>query len=370
MIHLAALEIKKYRHICLLFLSLIVCASLFAQEKKVSLLFAGDAMQHTRQLDAAKTVDGYDYSSYFQHVKDEIQAADISVVNLETTLPGKNYSGFPLFGSPDAFAFSLKDAGFDIFLTANNHCVDKGKKGIERTIAMLDSMQVKHLGTYTTRAKKELSYPLMVVKNGIRIAMLNYTYDTNGLEIPSPNVVNVTSRKQILKDIELCKIMKADIIVANMHWGIEYKLKQSKAQESLADFLIEHGVRLVIGSHPHVVQPLDIRRNKDSIENVVAYSMGNFVSGMKVVNTDGGMLVKIELSKKDKDSAVTIDNCSYSLVFVHKPIENGRAVYQLIPVEKWNNEKGKEKLGADVFQKMQVFYSNAKEAIESLRNKQ
>lgn len=358
------------KHIYIIFLSLFTVTGLFSQEKKVSLLFAGDAMQHQRQLDAAKTSDGqYDYSSYYQHIKDQIQEADIAVVNLETTLPGKKYSGYPLFGSPDSFAFALKDAGFDVFLTANNHCVDKGKQGLERTIAVLDSMHVKHLGTYVNKKSKELTYPLMIVKNGIRIAMLCYTYDTNGMPVYEPNVVNVTSRKQILKDIELCKVMKADIIVANMHWGEEYKLKNNKAQENLANFLIQNGVRLVIGGHPHVVQPIDIRKREDSIENVVVYSMGNLVSGMKVVNTDGGMMVKIELSKENDSAPVKIDSCSYSLVYVHKPVVDGKAVYQLIPVEKYDNEEGKEKLGEVAFAKMQVFYRNAKAAVESLWNK-
>ncbi|NDW08382.1 CapA family protein [Dysgonomonas sp. 520] len=349
---------------------LFIAASVYSQEQKVSLLFAGDAMQHQRQLDAAKTKTGYDYSSYYQHIKDEVSAVDIAVVNLETTLPGKNYTGYPKFGSPDSFAFALKDAGFDIFLTANNHSADKGKLGIERTLDILDSIGVKHLGTYKDQKHKDNSYPLLVVKNGIRIAMLNYSYDTNGMPVPAPNIVNLINKKQILRDIELCKIMKADIIVANMHWGEEYKLKNNKTQAGLAQFLIDNGVQLVIGGHPHVVQPIDIRKAGDSIENIVVYSMGNLVSGMRVVNTDGGMMVKIEISKESEDAPVKIDNCSYSLVFVHKPVENGRAMYQLIPVEKYNNEEGKAFMGAEAFGKMEVFYKNAKAAVESLWNKQ
>jgi poly-gamma-glutamate synthesis protein (capsule biosynthesis protein) len=182
-------------------------------------------------------------------------------------------------------------------------------------------------------------------------------------------MVNIIDRKQILKDIELCKVMNADIIVANMHWGDEYKLKNNKTQEKLADFLIQNGVRLVIGGHPHVVQPIDIQKNGDSIKNVVVYSLGNFVSGMRVVNTDGGMMVKVELSKENGSAPVKIDSCSYSLVFVHKPVIDGRAHYQLIPVEKFDNEEGKEFLGATIFEKMQVFYKNAVGAIESLWKK-
>lgn len=346
----------------------IICCILRSQEKNVSLLFAGDAMQHQSQLDAARVKDGYDYSSYFRHIKDEIEAADIAIVNFETTLPGKNYTGYPTFGSPDAFAYSLKDAGFDVFLTSNNHCLDKGKKGLERTITILDSIQVKHIGTYVDQRHRELLYPMILIKNGIRIGLLNYTYGTNGIKTKIPNIVNLIDRKKILEDIEIAKRMNPDIIVANMHWGVEYVLKQNKEQTDLANFLIENGVRLVIGGHPHVVQPIDIRRENDSIESVIVYSLGNFVSGMKAVNTDGGMMVRIDL-RKDENGNVHIDRCNYSLVWVHKPIEASKQKFQLIPVSEYNNEEGRENLGKLAFSKMIIFERNAKKTIESLWQK-
>ena len=206
----------KIHFTLLLFLSLNSCA--WGQEQKVSFLFAGDAMQHKTQLDVAKTKDGYDYSAYFKHVEDEIKQADIAVVNFETTLPGEKYTGYPRFGSPDEFAFTLKDVGFDVFLTANNHILDKDKKGLERTIDMLDSLKVKHTGVFKDKEKRDLYYPLMMIKNGIRIAMLNYTYGTNGFEVTKPNIVNYIDRKQILKDIDQVKLMQADIIIANVRW--------------------------------------------------------------------------------------------------------------------------------------------------------
>lgn len=354
---------RKYSLFFLLFTSMGFMS--FAQEQKVSLLFAGDAMQHQSQLDAAKTKDRYNYSSYFTQIEDQVKAADIAVVNLETTLPGKGYTGYPCFGSPDAFAYALKDAGFSVFLTANNHSLDKRKQGLERTITMLDSMQVKHLGTYVNQEKKDLHYPLMVIKNGIRIALLNYTYATNGIEIQKPNIINLIDKKQILADIQSAKMMKADIIIANMHWGIEYKLSPSNEQKELAQFLIKNGVRLVIGGHPHVVQPIDIQKRNDSIQNIVVYSMGNFVSGMKADNTDGGMMVKIDLSK-DNEGVVQIDSCSYSLVWVNKPLENGKPNFHLIPVEQYKNEEGKLKLGEESYNKMIKFSDTAKKTIESL----
>ena len=342
-----------------LFFSCIICA----QEKKVRLLFAGDAMQHKSQIDAAKTKDGYDYSSYFKHINAQIDSADIAVVNMEVTLAGKPYTGYPAFSAPNEFADELKNAGFDVFLTANNHILDKGKRGLQRTIDQLDTIQVKHLGSYIDKEQRSLRYPLMLIKNGIRIAMLNYTYDTNGIKVQAPNIVNYIQRDSILNDIRKAKQMNADVIVANMHWGLEYKLKQSKEQVDLADFLINNGVNLVIGNHPHVVQPIDVRKEGDSIKNIVVYSLGNFVSGMKATNTDGGMMVTIDLSKNE-DDVVKIDSCSYSLVWVHKPLEEGRLQIQLIPVSEYEDkEKGIGLLGEDAYLRMMKFASVAKETI-------
>jgi poly-gamma-glutamate synthesis protein (capsule biosynthesis protein) len=356
------------KRICFLFLTLSLYTLSYAQHAKVSLLFAGDAMQHQSQLDGAKTKQGYDYSSYFKQIEDRVDSVDIAVVNFETTLPGKAYTGYPCFGSPDAYAYALRDAGFDVFLTANNHSLDKGRLGVERTIEMLDSMQIKHLGTYVNTEKRDIHYPMMLIKNGIRIAMLNYTYGTNGFEVRHPNVINLIDRKQIAEDIQIAKYMNPDIIVANIHWGDEYKLQPNKMQKDLADFLIKNGVRLVIGAHPHVVQPIDIQKKGDAIQNIVAYSLGNFISGMKVVNTDGGMMVRIDLSK-DNEGNVSIDTCSYSLVWVHKPLKDNKLDYQLIPVEKYTNHEGRALLGEIAYQKMDVFARSAKKAIESMWNR-
>lgn len=345
----------------------VVSSFSYAQEQKVSFLFAGDAMQHKAQLDVAKTKNGYDYSAYFKYVENEIKKADVAVVNLETTLPGSRFTGYPCFGSPDEYAFALKDAGFDVFLTANNHILDKGKDGLERTVMVLDSMKVKHTGVFVNDEKRELYYPLMMIRNGIRIAILNYTYATNGFGVTKSNVVNYIDRKQILKDIQAAKQMKADIIIANIHWGIEYVLKHNREQKDLADFLIQNGVRLVIGGHPHVVQPIDIQKKEGAIENIVVYSMGNLISAMKPVNTTGGIMVKIDVSK-DENGQINIDSCSYSLVWVNKLMKdkNTPSFFELLPVDDFNNEKGKEKLGAEAFLKMQTFAANAKAAIESL----
>lgn len=347
-------------------LLLLFASEILGQTHKVSMLFAGDAMQHKSQLeDAAKADGSYDYSQYFQEVAKYNKAVDLAIVNLEVTLAGKPYTGYPAFGAPDEFAVALKEAGFDMFVTANNHAADRRKLGIERTVDVLNSLDIIHTGTFKDSLEREIYYPLMLLQDGIRIAMLNYTYGTNGIPVTAPNIVNIIDTVQIKKDIADAKKLGAHIIVANMHWGEEYILKQNKTQERLANFLIDNGVRLVIGNHPHVVQPVDIRRKGDRIESIIVYSLGNYVSGMRTVNTSGGMTVRIDLSKEPGEP-VSIDFFDYSLVWTHKPKVKGvYSNFRLLPVEEYENESGKSILGTD-YTEMESFAKAARTAIESL----
>lgn len=350
----------------ILTLLLILSSPLIGQTHKVSLLFAGDAMQHKNQLEDAKQANGsYDYSQYFAEVQEDVKAVDLAIVNLEVTLAGTPHTGYPTFSAPDEYALALKDAGFGMFVTANNHSADRRKKGIDRTIDVLNSLDIIHTGTFKDTLEREIYYPLMLLQDGIRIAMLNYTYGTNGIPVTAPNIVNIIDTVQIKKDIADAHKLGAHIIIANMHWGDEYVLKQNKTQERLANFLVDNGVHLVIGNHPHVVQPVDIRRRGDSIESIIVYSLGNYVSGMRTVNTSGGMTVRIDISKEPGEP-VSIDAFDYSLVWTHKPKKNGVYTdFKLLPVDKFENEKGKEALGAD-YAEMESFAKAAREAIESM----
>ena len=202
------------------------------------LLFVGDLMQHQGQINAARTSTGYDYSTCFAYVKEEIKKADLSIANLEVTLGGKPYKGYPAFSAPDEFLTAIHDAGFNVLVTANNHSLDRGKSGLERTIQLIDSLKVPHAGTYINADEREKKYPLVLEKNGFRIALLNYTYGTNGIPVTPPNIVNYIDTAIIAKDIEESKAMKPDAIIACMHWGIEYQSlpdKEQKIPRRLAD---------------------------------------------------------------------------------------------------------------------------------------
>ena len=207
---------------------------------EVSLLFAGDAMQHKAQIQSAKQGEAYDYSPCFADITHEIASADYAVVNLESPIGGQPYTGYPCFSAPDEFPIALQNAGFDLFLTANNHCLDRYTRGAIRTLHILDSIGTDHIGTYDSKDSFERFYPFITSIKGIRIAFLNYTYGTNGFTPHSPLIVNYIDKEK-KKDIFRAKTLSADLIVACLHWGDEYQLLPNKRQEDLADFLVKEG---------------------------------------------------------------------------------------------------------------------------------
>ena len=318
---------------CIL-LAMIYSVTLSAQER-ITLLFVGDLMQHDAQIKAAHTSDGYDYSDCFKLVSPEIQKADIAIANLEVTLGGKPYRGYPSFSAPDEFLYAVQETGFDVLLTANNHCLDRGKHGLERTAHLLDSLQIPFLGTYRSPEERTKRYPLLIEKNGFRIVFLAYTYDTNGLRPSEPNIVNYIEREQMREDILAARRMQPDAIIACMHWGLEYHSLPNASQKELADWLISQGVDHVIGSHPHVVQPMEVRPDiKTPAKHLVVYSLGNFISNMSKENTDGGAMVQMVLSKK---AGITrLEDCCYSLVWTSRPLLSKKKNFVLYPASHIN----------------------------------
>lgn len=337
-----------------IFITLLYSVTLFSQER-ITLLFVGDLMQHQAQIDAARTSDGkYDYSTCFSLVKEQISRADLAIGNLEVTLGGKPYSGYPAFSAPDEYVKAIKEAGFDILLTANNHCLDRGKKGLERTILMLDSLEIPYAGTYRNPAERTQRYPLFIRKNGFCIAFLNYTYGTNGIQPTSPNIVNYIDKEIMLKDIRSAQARKPDAIIACMHWGEEYHSLPNREQKELADWLLQQGVTHVIGSHPHVIQPMELRTDGYR-QHAIVYSLGNFISNMRNENTDGGLIFTMQLEKYPLPQPVhpmfttksyapsftpflisypfsRITHCGYNLVWTARPALTNEKNYMLYPV--------------------------------------
>ncbi len=298
--------------------------------RHLSLLIAGDLMQHMPQIKSAKQSDGsYDYEECFAGIKAEVERADIAIANFETTLAGQPYSGYPQFSAPDDFLSTVQSAGFDIMLTANNHCVDTRRKGLERTLNMMDSLGMAHLGTYRTLDERQEHYPFLLEKNGLRIVLLNFTYDTNGIPVPQPCHVNLMDTLEIAADLDKARQMKPDAIIALPHWGIEYQTLPSKEQREMAAWLLSHGVDHIIGGHPHVAQPLELRNDG---RNLVAWSMGNLVSNQSKPNTYGGYMVRLDITKSGLQT--TLSDCYYTLYWVSRPPDNGyRHTYRILPID-------------------------------------
>jgi len=314
----------------LLSILMLSIVSLLQSNHTVNMTFVGDAMQHAPQITAAHQADGtYDYSDCFTYLADDIKWADLAVVNLECPLGGKPYTGYPCFSAPDSYARQLRDVGFDLFLTANNHCLDRRDKGLVRTCQMLDSLHIPHIGTYLDQSERTQRIPYIVNVKGIKIAFLDYTYGTNGIPIQGDVIVDFIDQQLIADDIALARERGAHAICVNLHWGIEYQLKPVASQRTLADWLVSQGVDLIIGGHPHVVEPMEVRYSKEHDKNVLlVYSMGNFISNQSDIDCRGGAMVKVSL-KMENGRAVMFEP-RYKLFFVQKPQARGEN-YVLIP---------------------------------------
>jgi|GEM_PF-22065 len=284
--------------------------------KRARLVFGGDLMQHKPQVNAAKDNNGeYNYSESFQYVKPIFEEADLAFINLETTLTmSDNYTGYPLFRSPEEIAWALNDIGIDVAVLANNHILDGGKQGVYTTLELLNTAGIKNTGIFTNSNDYIERHPLMLKVKGLNIALLNYTYGTNGLPTPAGLSVNRIDSFNIARDITLIDRTKTDAVIVFFHWGNEYERKPSEQQKQLSQLCHDLGVELVIGSHPHVIQPISYQVENDLI---TVYSLGNLVSNQRDRYTDGGIIVAIDISK-EKGQKLKITP-SYTPVWVQLP---------------------------------------------------
>ena len=328
---------------------------LFAQ--KLTLLYGGDVMSHGPQIKAAyhPATDSYEYDASFQFVKPIIQQADIAIVNLEVTHAGKPYAGYPQFSAPDELSTALKTAGFDVLLTANNHSCDGGSKGVIRTLDVLDKIGMKHTGTFRNKAERDATYPLMLEKNGIRLALLNYTYGTNGLTVAAPLIINYIDSNVIQKDVKKAKALGAEYIVCTLHWGTEYQSLPSSYQKKWEDFCYSIGVDMIIGSHPHVIQPVE-RKTINKKDHFTAWSLGNYVSNQRDRYKNGGLMVTTTLERRDK---VELADVHHLFHYVHVGQDRGVKCYYMLPEFPYNDYK-KGFLPLEDKIKMDLFFSDSR----------
>lgn len=296
------------------------------EKTSVTLLAVGDNLIHSQIIKSGKQRNGsYNYDHLYTLIKDKISAADISVVNQETILGGNSftYSGYPAFNSPTQIGDALINAGFDVVLHATNHTMDKGLKGVENTYSYWKKHpKIKVVGINMT--KKQSDQIPIIKKNGIKIAILNYTYGLNGYRNPKnkPYLVNLLDKNKIKKDVMNAK-RKADFVIVFPHWGIEYVLKPSRQQKEMTKYLSDLGVDLVIGSHPHVLEPVEWIKTKKDHKMLVYYSLGNFVSFQTEAPRMLGGIAEVTITKEK--NATYISKSSITPIIFH--YEHGPSNY-------------------------------------------
>ena len=306
-------------------------------DSKISFVAIGDIMCHNTQIKDAYKNGTYDFSYVFTDIKEYIEKADIAIGNLETTFAGskKGYSGYPQFNTPEALATNLKDLGIDVLTTPNNHCLDTGYSGLESTIDFLDSAGISHTGTYKTPEAQNTV--LFKEINGVKFAFLAFTYGTNGIPIPSGKeyCLNLIDKDLILSQINIAKEGNPDIICTSMHWGIEYQRQPNAEQKELADFLFNNGVDIIIGSHPHVLQPFEKREitleDGTKKDGFIIYSMGNFMSAQNKTNTKNSIILNINITKHGGNGKITIDDISYIPIYMYS---NSLSHYKVLDINK------------------------------------
>lgn len=292
---------------------------------QINLAFVGDLMFHSTLLRAAKRGERYDFTPFFAHVRDIISSADLAFCNLETTLAGPPYTGYPLFSTPDAALDALKWAGFDVINVANNHMLDRGIEGLLRTVR-----KIREAGLCAVGARLEKTEPRYTVVNvkGLKVAFCSFTYGTNGLRAPAAYsyVFDYIDRQVVSETVSQMRAV-ADIVVVHFHFGVEHALKPTEEQKRLSKMCIDLGADLVIGTHPHVLQKVSIVQHGGK-RKMIAYSLGNFVGDMESNLTKLGVILNVTF-----DVRVGVVGVQPVLVWTQKFWPSGQLSFRVVPVE-------------------------------------
>lgn len=364
------------------------------KETTATVLSTGDIMVHSPQLTGAYVPSSglYDFSAFFKETAPYFKNADLNIGNLEVTFggnEGREYSGYPMFNTPDSLADAIKESGLNLLLTSNNHSYDTGLSGLKRTVSILKQKGIDYTGTKENET--ELAYIIKKINN-ISVGIINYTYETspsnptegrkylNGsiISAEANNLINSFSYNKIeafYTDIEAnltqMKNDGAEFLVVYIHWGNEYQTTPNTHQKSIAQRLCNMGVDIIIGSHPHVIQPVELITSEDSLHTAVClYSTGNAVSNQRqelmtscpTGHTEDGMLFEFTL-KKTKDG-VYLTGLDLIPTWVNKYLQNGRYQYTIYPIEN-PDDLSKYSFNATSLQKAKNSYERTKAIVSS-----
>lgn len=305
----------------------------------IKISVVGDLMCHSTQYNYARVEgDSFNFVPVFRYIEKYFQESDFTFGNLETVLAGKErgYSGYPLFNTPDDYVISLQKVGFDLLVTANNHSLDKGEDGLRRTIKKLNEYGIHYTGTYSSQKDRD-SVRIFNIK-GISFAILAYTYGTNGMQIPNGReyIINLISDELIKNDIQSARNKGAEIVIVHYHFGEEYKREPSAYQKNVVDKTIKFGADIVVGGHPHVLQPVKYYKTENARvdSGFVAYSLGNFFSNQQWRYSDVGAILQFEIEKHFKNDSLALRSLSFVPAWVFRGVtENGKEYILLPPAD-------------------------------------
>ena len=305
--------------------------------ERIVIAAVGDLMTHSPQFTSARTAEGYDFGPCFAPVAARLSGADLAIGNFETVVAGaeRGFSGYPTFNAPDEFAKAAAGAGFDVLTTANNHVLDRGPSGLERTLEVLDDLDVKHTGS--ARTKTEAASFVIADVKGVSVAVLAYTYGMNGFTAPvdRPWMVNVIDQARMRDAVKRAREAGAEIIIVSIHNGIEYQRHPSESQVALERAMIDAGADVVLGSHPHVIQPMETvaatREDGSARTGFIIHSLGNFVSNQRERYRNTGLLLEFGFEKDMRSGITSLVTVEYVPVWVDDTDEAGKE-HRVLPI--------------------------------------
>jgi len=340
----------------------------------ISISAVGDIMCHSPQFDYARVrADSFDFNPEFSHVKSYLLNSDIVFGNLETVAAGNTfkYSGYPAFNSPDDFIRAIKESGFTMLVTANNHAFDRGARGVLRTISVIKNSGLNYDGTFTSERDRD-SIRIFEIK-GIRAAFLAYTYGVNGNYIPKGKayLINIIDTTLIKHDIASAREKGAEIVLVYFHFGTQYKRGIDEFQNQIVEKTIKYGADIIIGSHPHVVEPVVFyKANNSKLDTgFAAYSLGNFVSNQRWRYADAGLILKIYLTKNLRTKTIYINKVSYLPTWVFKGRVGNKDEFEVLPSQLSFKREYPKFLTLDDIRKMKEAFEDTKEVMTKYTDK-
>jgi poly-gamma-glutamate synthesis protein (capsule biosynthesis protein) len=322
------------------------------------IMLVGDLQQSNGQVAAAydPANKSYDYSNCFRYVQPLFGVSDVVIGNLETTFSGKPYGSNPFYSAPEQFALALKYAGFNCLMTANDHCADRDKEGMVKTIRLLDSLGIHHTGTFLNAQNKVLNNPLMIERNGFSIAILNYTFGTK-YNVADTNMVNLINLEKMKQDLFSTEKLHPDFTIVYLHWGTEYERFPNEDQRALAKMCFDNGADFVAGSNPHVLQKaeeMQFYSYGTLKKGFVAYSLGNFISDYDRRYGDGAAMMEVILCKEKKTGLTRVSDYGFIPTYVVKDDGMGNKPIRVVPVSEVESKHISVDIALSDLEKMKV----------------